>query len=152
MPTAPWAPTLQDVGDYVTSRTVDAATPGDDTPLGTFTEDTYPTAEQVDRLIAGAASWVLNVTGPVVTDLEETARDVAAMRAAALVEMSYPVRDGDLDEVATLLLEQSRSARDELVIANRAGGSVGISPTAAPAFSFPDAAPWCGDQPAWRWR
>lgn len=149
MPTVPWAPALEDVANYVTSRTVDAETPGSDTPTGTFNELTYPTDVQVDRLIAGATSWVVNVAGVIVPDLEDTAREVAAMRAAALVELTYPVRDGDIDEVASVLLEQATLARDELVIANRAGGSSGVSATATPLGCFPEATVWRNDQPGW---
>lgn len=153
MTTPAWAPVLEDVAAYVTSRTVDAVTPGSDTPIGTFTADTYPTDTQVLRLVGTATAWVVNVTGDVVPDLEETATDVAAMRAAALIELSYPDRDGDIDEVATVLLEQARAGRDELAAANRAGGGAGPNGTATPLGAFPVAAPWCNDQPAWygRW-
>lgn len=143
-----WAPDLEDVADYVTSRTVDSSTPGSDEPLGTFSPDTYPTDIQVGRLIAGATQWVVNVTGDIVESLRDTAKDVAAMRAAALVEISYPVRDDDI-EVANTLLEQARAARDELVAANRSAGGPGVSGTAAPVGSFPDARAWVGDHPAW---
>lgn len=151
MPTPSWAPTREHVADYVTSRTVDTDTPGDDAPTGTFFEHTYPTGDQVDRLIASATAWVLNVTGPVVTDLEGTARDAAALRAAALVEMSYPERDADV-EVANVLLEQALAARTELAAANRAAGGVGVGTAATPLGCFPDAAIWTGDQPGWTGR
>jgi hypothetical protein len=138
------------VADYITSRTVDTVTPGSDTPTGTFGSSTYPTDEQVERLIAAACGWVESVTGTLTVDLEGTAGDVAAMRAAGLVELSYPLRNNEIDEVANALLSQAQSARDELVAANRAAGGTVISPSAPPIFSFPDASAWRGDTPAWR--
>lgn len=149
-----WAPSLADVGDYVTSRTVDENTPGSDTPTGTFSATTYPTDQQVLRLISSAVQWVLNVTGPVAASLEASAASVAAMRAAALVELSYPVRNADVDAVTTPLLAEARFARDELVAANLAQGGVGFNSTGAPLGAFPEPVGWRGDMPrsnGWPW-
>lgn len=142
-----WAPSLEQVGDYVTSRTIDTNTPGGDTPTGTFSNDTYPTGDQVDRLIASACRWVASATGEVVTALGDNATDVAAMRAAGLVELSYPLRNNDVDEVAGVLLDQASAARTDLVALNRAQGGTGVNANASPLGSFPDAACWRGDEP-----
>lgn len=145
-----WAPDLDEVADYVTSRTVDMDAPGSDSPIGTFTSDTYPNNEQVDRLIASACSWVVNVTGLVGTALEGSAKDVAAMRAAALVELSYPIRDNDID-VATTMLAQAKFARDELVAANLSQGAAGVNVGGTVQYGFPDASAWRGDNPVRTW-
>lgn len=142
-----WAPGLEQVGDYVTSRTVDTTTPGGDTPTGTFSADTYPTDDQVQRLIASACRWVSSATGEIVTALGDNATDVAAMRAAGLVELSYPLRNNEVDEVAGALLDQAAAARTDLVAQNRAQGGTGINATAAPLGNFPDARCWRGDEP-----
>jgi hypothetical protein len=137
------------VADYVTSRTVDAVTPGSDTPTGTFSANTYPTDAQVTRLIDAACGWILAVTGPVATDLEDTAKNVAALRAAAMVELSYPVRNDEIDQVASVLLAEAQSGRNELVAANRASGVVVVSTVPSPRGSFPDAWPPQLDGPGW---
>lgn len=144
-----WAPTLEHVADYITSRTVDAVTPGSDTPTGTFSATTYPTDAQVNRLIEAACAWVTSVTGAVVTDLEDAARSVAAMRAAGLVELSYPLRNDEIDEVAQALLSQAQVGRDELVAANLAAGGAVVGQTATPRGSFPPAPDYRIDGPGW---
>lgn len=144
-----WAPTLDGVADYVTSRTVDTITPGSDTPTGTFSEVTYPTGTQVQRLIDAACAWVLAATGPIAADLEEGARGVAAMRAAGMVELTYPIRDNEIEQVAQVLLAEALAGRDELAAANRAAGVVIISATPSPRGTFPDAYPARLDGPAW---
>jgi hypothetical protein len=139
-----WIPTIDQVADYVTSRTV-TTTPGDDEPSGTFSADTYPTGDQVDRLIEAACNWVLSVTGPIAAALNDNAADVAALRAAGMVELSYPVRDGDIN-TAELLLAQALLGRTDLVKANTAATGVdpggGLASTLLPQWSFPDPVAW----------
>ena len=101
----PWSPALTDVGDYVTARTLDMATPGSDTPTGTFTASTYPTGDQVGRLVDAASAWLAATVGTVVEGLYPMATAVAAMRAAGLVELSYPLRDADVNTAAALLAQ-----------------------------------------------
>jgi hypothetical protein len=57
--------------------------------LGEFTEDTQPTAAQVEREITKACTDVARRTGRVPGELLEKARGVAAVKAAAEVERSY---------------------------------------------------------------
>jgi len=144
--TAMWAPTLEQVAGYVTSRTIDLTTPGSDTPLGTFTANTWPTDVQVNSLIEVACRWVTTRTGPIDDTLADHAGDVAALRAAGMVELSYPVRNADVD-TATLLLGQAEKAKADLVAAMQT--VTGVDPTpvgsALPAFSFPDPH-WYGDR------
>lgn len=148
--TAPsWAPSLDHVADYITSRTLDTVTPGSDAPTGTFSASTYPTGTQVERLIEAACAWVTAVTGDVATTLEDDARGVAAMRTAGLVELSYPLRNDDISAVAQVLLDLATAGRDELVAANIVEGGVIVSQTPSPRGSFPDAPCYTLDGPAW---
>jgi hypothetical protein len=137
---------LEQVAAYVTSRTVDLTTPGQDTPTGTFTDNTWPTAAQVGNLIDVACRWVTTRTGPIAATLTDQAADVVALRTAGMVELSYPVRNADVD-TATLLLAQADKARTDLVAAMQ--NTTGVNPTPAgsalPVFSFPDPH-WYGDR------
>lgn len=142
-----WAPVADDVADFITSRTFSVKVPGADTPTGAFSADTYPTDQQVDRLIEGACAWVTVVTGPIDSTLEKAARSVATMRAAGMVELSFPERDADID-VATSMLQQAFLARQELITANQ---NAGVEPVAmgahSPVYNFPPAESWDGNTP-----
>jgi hypothetical protein len=143
-----WAPGPDQVAAYVTSRTVDLeGTPGTDTPTGAFTTTTTPTAGQVDRVIEDACSWVTMVTGPIDATLQDAAAGVAALRAAGIVEMSYPERNADVDQSVNALLLQAKFARDELAAANRATGATSPNMSATPQYAFPDPCPWIGNDP-----
>ena len=83
-----FAPTVADVAVLVRSRTVDSA----GNVLGTFTEDTRPTAIEVHGLIAlavGVVSTIATVTfdSPPAAILQ--ARNLAALYAAVTLESSY---------------------------------------------------------------
>lgn len=146
--TAPsWAPDLAWVGAYVTSRTLSGSDIGSDTPTGTFDGTTWPTAAAVNALIGDACAWVTTLTGPIPAELFDQAAAVAALRSAAMVEMSYPVRDADVTSTAAVLLEQANRARDELVTAMTyaTGTAPTLAATALPSYSFPDPS-WFGDR------
>jgi hypothetical protein len=94
-----WAPALDDVARLIPTRTRDAAVPGDDTLLGTFTTTTTPTAAQAQATIDAAALTVLSQTGPLDAadaNLLAQARVAVAWRAAADIELGYPNRDADV--------------------------------------------------------
>jgi hypothetical protein len=140
--TAPaWAPDLPAIGAYVTSRTLDNATPGDATPTGTFTEDTYPTDAQVEGLIPGVCGWITAITGTIDSTLYDLATATAALRVAALVELSFPVRDADVTN-AEQLLAQADAARADLAAANVA--ITGTNPHTAPLVPT-----WSMPKPLW---
>jgi hypothetical protein len=101
-PPLPWYPGLRDVADYVPLRTVPVDTPTNE-PLMTFDTTTVPTGEQVYRQIASAVTWVSSYVGVVPRRSFDAAKDLAALRAATLVELSYPVRGGDTEIVNTLV-------------------------------------------------
>lgn len=149
MATPTWAPSLEAVADYITSRTLDSSTPGDDTPLGTFTPTTYPTDVQVLRLIDGASSWLTNAVGTLVPALEDSASAIVAMRTAGLVELSYPERDADIT-IGPTLLNEANAALEGLKAANVAGGGVGVTVGATPLGHFPLPSCWRGDDPVRR--
>jgi hypothetical protein len=139
-----WAPELTDVAAYITSRTLDNALPGDATPTGSFSEDTYPTSAQVNGLITGACVWVTLTAGTIDATLVEAAKQCAALRTAALVELSFPTRDADVEN-AEQLLAQADAMRADLAAANVAvtGANLHTAPL-VPQWSMPDPA-WWGD-------
>jgi hypothetical protein len=140
----PWIPGLRQVARYVMSRTVPIDTTSDD-PLGTFTAATVPDDTQVYEELAAAVGWVSLRVGTVDPSLYQQAGDVAALRAAGMVELSYPVRDADVNTAAELL-RQAEAALKDLAAAN--SGVTGTEPGTGvllPQWSFPDPVAW-GDR------
>jgi len=140
-----WTPASAHVAAYVTSRTVNYADPGSDNPVGDFTATTYPTLTQVNQLIQDACAWVAAEVGSVIDPgLDDQATAAASLRAAALVELSYPIRDADVSSTAGLMFEQAESMRRTLALANAA--ATGSNPDSVlPSYSFPDPV-WWGDR------
>lgn len=140
-----WSPGLTDIGAYVTSRTLDNSTPGDATPTGTFSQDTYPTDGQVQGLVPGCCEWVTSVTGPIDSTLTDLAKATAALRVAGMVELSFPIRDADVTN-AQNLLDAATAQRADLASANIA--LTGVDPHEAaqllPQWSQPTP-PYWGD-------
>lgn len=83
----PWPlPVVDDVAALLRARTKDA----DGAELGTFTDATRPTADEVERLIARAYGDVSTQTGAVLGErLALEAAAMVALRAAMFVELSY---------------------------------------------------------------
>lgn len=82
-----WRPTVADVGALLRART---KTAGGLRP-GTFTDDTEPTAAQVEDLISRAAADVFAdlEADPVPLGRHQKARYLTALRAAMYIELSY---------------------------------------------------------------
>lgn len=137
-----WAPTLEDVGRRIPTRTRDQDAPGSDDLLGTFNGRTVPTGDQVQPVIDDAVAGVRHVVGTVTTALEGLAADAAAWRAAADVELAYPERDGDI-RVYDQLNARAKLALDRLTTAADDAGS-GADAT-LPVWSMPDPPPWGDD-------
>lgn len=97
-----WAPYLPDVADHVPWLTVDTATPGAQTYLGTFTGSTEPTDEQVQRHIDKAAAVVGARLGTVPESLYPLAGRAVALEAAATLARAFPRSRADLDSSAAL--------------------------------------------------
>lgn len=82
----PWIPSLVDVGSLLLSRTRDH----NGVVLGTFTEETQPTADQVWILIMKSVDNVMPLIGTDIPDvLVEEAQDVVALRTAMYIELTY---------------------------------------------------------------
>lgn len=139
MPSTDWAPAVAAVGARLRSRTKDR----DGNELGTFTDTTRPTGDEVERLIAEEAGNVADVVGD---DLDikfwERAAAVTVLGTAAAVELTYfpeQVATGrsPYDQLKTLYTERLGN----LKTAVEAGG--GDTPgegdaTALPQGYFPD--------------
>lgn len=81
-----WAPSVADVGALLHARTKDA----NGAELGTFTEATRPTADQVVPLILNGCADVATFVGwELPLDLHPQARNLAAIYAACQVEEGY---------------------------------------------------------------
>lgn len=138
---APWTPTRAQVADHIPGRTVSQTTPTEH--LSTFTDDTRPTGEQVDRLITEAVQWVWVKTGDVDEDLYGMASATVAVYAAAMVERGYPDRNADVD-TGKQLYDQAVSMRADLDAANKALSGTDVTDPAAlvPLYAFPAAPDW----------
>lgn len=146
-----WAPTRSRVAAYVPSRPLVPTPDGRNVDLGTWTDDTRPTGRQADDLIRDAVNWVLAATGELDSTLYQTANAVAALRAAAFIELGYPERQNAEKATANTtsdrLFKQADAGLADLVAANKAKtGSDGDDPDAAfeiaPMWSFPAAPSW----------
>lgn len=86
MPVEDWAPTVAAVGAILRSRTKDNA--GNE--LGTFTDQTRPTGEEVGELIGTATNDVAAEVGAdIVSARRPYAASVAALGTALQVELTY---------------------------------------------------------------
>lgn len=142
----PWAPGRRQVAKYVAERTV-PADQSTDAPLNDFTDVTNPTAVQADEHVAAAVAWVTARTGVVVAALYGSATEAAAVRAAGMIELSFPVRNADIN-TATALLEQADRWLTALAEANEnAGGGTDHTGVLA-RWSFPTPVTW-GDELVW---
>ena len=135
-PPVPWTPSLRDVADYVPTRTIPVDSPVE-TPLMTFDQSTIPSGEQVYRQIAAATRWVNARILNIPTQYYAAAQDVAALRAAALVELSFPQNDNNVSVTEALMTQ----ANDALKMLIAAIGRVTDDPIdyPVPIGSFPPA-------------
>jgi hypothetical protein len=160
-------PDVDDVAAIIRARTQD----DDDQEIGTFNEDTRPTGEEVERLIAQAGSVVFGAVGDpgdwtcaTADDLVEQAEFWVSMLAAMLVELSYfpeqvrSDRSGfqyykDLwdDELAGFGVFRSAAiACGGSGVAPDGGGGSGGGPPANASWAFPvDAGGMVGWQTRW---
>lgn len=143
-----WTPELDAVADWIPARTLSTInTPGMEDYLGTFTDTTTPTDEQVSRQVINAVAYVRSKCGATIDpDLNDDARAAAAIIAAAYVELSYPTRAGDLntyDRLWAQAVELVGALADSNAAAT--GGSTTLDATVMPVYSYPDPVPW-GDE------
>jgi hypothetical protein len=85
MTTLAYTPSVEDVARHLRARTRDTS----GAELGTFTDETVPTDEQVTGIIDMAMPFVSGMLGPVPEACEWGARSLAALKAAEMVEISY---------------------------------------------------------------
>lgn len=142
MPVSEFTPTVAQVGALLRARTQD----DNGNELGTFTEATRPNGEQVRDLVGSAAS---RVGGKVSADLPdallESAREVAAIRAAMMVELSYfPEQVGTDQSAYTELKELYNEGLAELqeaflrIGADEAAGTDDDRAAGSPVYAFPE--------------
>lgn len=142
-----WRPSLATVGALVPTRT--RATSDDgygaDPGSGTFTAATTPTDTQVELLIDGAVGEITGKIGTVPAALYGLATRVAALGAAADVELSFPT-GAETPNVAKSLTDRYDAALKDLIdaatrIAN--GQQLGPSEYLLPVGDFgDDSFPW----------
>lgn len=134
-------PTRAQVAKYVPMRTL----PADETsdiPGTDFGGLSTPNGEQVDDHIAAAVGWVAARCGAVGDTLWAQAAEVAAVRAAGMIELSYPVRDADVN-TAQALLAQADQMLTGLCEANEDVSSDPSLPGhVLPQWSFPVPVAW----------
>lgn len=139
-----WRPELWHVAAYIPRRTLVGAVDGYGNALETFTNDTHPSAQAVNRLISDSCAWIGVVVNPVADTLGEQARAAAAIRTAGLVELTWPDNRDDIS-TADALLQQAAALRVDLDTANTAAtGSDPEDPAAnlLPVYSFPTPVAW----------
>lgn len=139
-----WSPTREQVADYIPERTVEIDRLSSGQPVLTFTADTRPSARQVDRQIIGAVGWITTACGDLDDTLHEAASDVAAIRAAGMAEISWPVRDGDISAGQALLAQadaglKSLKERNDLLTVAPVDPDKNLL---LPVYSFPPAPSW----------
>jgi hypothetical protein len=116
--------------------------------LGTFTTTTTPTADQAQAMIDAAVRDVISQTGPLDAyhdaELTDAARNAAAWRAAADIELSYPNRDAD---VAVYEQLDARAKYEMTVVLRRLQIAGEGAAEAVPLWSAPDPPPYADADP-----
>lgn len=140
-----WAPALAEVAVHIPTRTRAVGVLDDYT--GTFTTTTTPTDTQANTLIDQACTLVTSVTGlPVVAAAYEVCKVAAALRAAYMIELGYPERDGDVQTYEQLGEAADAAAKAAAAVNTAAGGGGDGDPTPADTVlavhSFPDPPAW----------
>lgn len=134
MPTSDWAPTVADVGAILRARTKDT----NGVELGTFTADTRPTGTAVIALADLAVSDLVAEIGPdIPTELVPSARYLAALGTALMVELSYFPEDvaagrSPYAELKALYDQRLVRLTDAVEDATGEGGTGG-----SPSYGFP---------------
>lgn len=136
-----WTPGLSRVALYIPRLTVDVTTPGSAVELGTFTAETNPTDAVAQRHIDDAVAEVLAACGPIPLSLEALARAVAALRAAASIQLSYSNTALGMDTLSIAAALNARAdadlARLKTAIADLVDGSADGLAVVVSVWSFP---------------
>lgn len=143
MPTSDYTPDVASVGALLRARTRDT----NGSEIGTFTEQTRPTGDQVQSLIRTAVSDLSSAVGSdLAAEYHAAAQTLAAYRAAALIELAFfPEQVATGRSPYAQLLELYNTALASLRLAvedaggdvpGQPGGEGGAVPD-APAYAFP---------------
>jgi len=140
-----WAPSLSQVGARIPTRTREVGV--DNLYSGTFTTATYPTAAQVNILLADTCDLIAARVGtPIEAAAYPALRVAATLRTAWAVEVAYPERDADVAVYAGLLAEADAALAAAQDTNRAAGGGTDLDSAGEPlvlvSYGFPDAPAW----------
>jgi hypothetical protein len=132
-----YAPTLDEVASLVPSRAK-----GQYGRATTFDETTQPTSDQVQTIIDRSAAKVFSKVGDPPAALLEDAKEIVALRAAMLIELTFfgdQIR-ADRSPYGELKALYEEAVKDYLADRAQLGGDEepGTADDQAPLFSFPD--------------
>ncbi len=139
-----WVPTRERVATYIPERTVEIDRLSDGRPVCDFTRDTRPSDRQINMQIEDAVGWIVMTCGDIDATLHEAARGLCALRAAGMAELSWPVRDGDIN-AGQALLTQADNALKALKTRNDLLTTAPVDPDQSallPVYSFPAPSPY----------
>lgn len=135
-------PSAQDIADFIPRRTIEV----NGLPTGSFGETTSPTDSQAFRIGQSVAQEVLTAVPGLPASMYPQAKRVAALGAAAQIELAYFPEDADT--VAKQLEDRYLKATEALTRAVELATGVdqpgdgttgsGQAVPAAPAYNFPD--------------
>lgn len=150
MALADFTPTVAEVAAHIRARTKDSFQ-----EVGTFNDDTRPTADQVEELLARGARDVASHIGVEIcegdstdrqAELYEEAKDLAALAVALKIELSYyPEQVASNRSPYTQLKELYDEGKKTLIeaVSEHCGGGDGESvggdlDAGLPSYGFPD--------------
>lgn len=141
-----WVPSRERVATYIPERTVEIDRLSNGVPVNDFTPDTRPSDRQINMQIEDAAGWITMTCGDVDASLHEAARGLCAVRAAGMAEISWPVRDADINAGQALLAQaetglKALKARNDLFTVTPEDPDDDVFEV-LPVFSFPAASPY----------
>lgn len=134
----PWLPTLDQIAAHVPLRTIELGTVSG-APVGTFTALTMPNSTQVEQYAVEATGTIMGLLGTLDASLYDMASAVAAMWAAAQVELAQPAEQYDsrrYEMLSATYLASLKSLQDRSDEIGLTGASVDG------AYSFPDPVTW----------
>lgn len=142
MTTLAFTPSVQDVANHLRARTRGPS----GAELGTFTDATVPTDEQVTGIIDMAVPFVSGMLGAIPEGCAQGARALVALKAAEMIEISYfpeQLQPGGTVTALRALYADLLPAVQSCVSGGGGGGQDGDS--TPPSSSFTDIWPFGPD-------
>ena len=140
-----WSPGLSRVAGYVPRLTVDQTAPGSAVELRTFDARTNPDGTVAQQHINDAVAEVQAAVGTVPEALHPLATAVAALRAAATIQLAYSNTALGMDTLSIAAALHARAdadlARLKTAVQDATDGSEDGFFDVVPAFAFPPADP-----------